>query len=128
VEAIDGWKVFIGNAHGGAGHGRDKYPVAVMAAPFLGIPGSVSTETYVFAGPFETELEANSVISYLSCRLTRFLILLHKPSQHATRKVYSFVPTQDWSRPWSDEDLYAKYGLTPDEVAFIEKMIRPMEV
>ena len=42
--------------------------------------------------------EAESVLSYLSCRLTRLLILLHKPSQDTTRKVYTFVPTQEWTR------------------------------
>ena len=68
-------------------------------------------ETYLCIGPFDSKTEAESVLSYLSCRLTRFLILLHKPSQHTTRKVYTFVPTQEWTRRWTDEDLYAKYGL-----------------
>jgi site-specific DNA-methyltransferase (adenine-specific) len=56
------------------------------------------------------------------------LILLHKPAQDTTRKVYTFVPTQDWTRPWADEDLYKKYGLTSVEIAFIEKIVRPMEL
>jgi len=43
-------------------------------------------------------------------------------------KVYSFVPLQDFSEPWTDEKLYAKYGLTEEEIAFIESMIRPMEL
>ena len=43
------------------------------------------------------------------------------------RKVYSFVPLQDFSHPWTDEMLYAKYGLDEKEIAFIESMIRPME-
>jgi site-specific DNA-methyltransferase (adenine-specific) len=60
--------------------------------------------------------------------LTRFLILLHKPSQDTTRKVYTFVPTQDWTRQWTDADLYAKYGLKDDEIKFIEKLVRPMEL
>lgn len=67
-------------------------------------------------------------MSYLSCRLTRLLILLHKPSQHVTRKVYTFVPTQDWTRPWTDEALYEKYGLSEGEIAFIEKIVRPMNL
>ena len=53
-------------------------------------------------------------MSYLSCRLTRLLILLHKPSQDTTRKVYTFVPTQEWTRQWTDEDLYAKYGISDE--------------
>jgi hypothetical protein len=67
-------------------------------------------------------------LSYLSCRLTRLLILLHKPSQHTNRKVYSFVPTQKWTRRWTDKDLYAKYGISTSEIAFIEKVIRPMDL
>ena len=70
--------------------------------------------------------EAESALSYLSCRLTRFLVLLHKPSADTTRKVYTFVPTQDWSKSWTDAELYAKYQLSEDEIAFIEKMVRPM--
>ncbi len=73
-------------------------------------------------GPFDSQIEAESVLSYLSCKLTRLLILLHKPSQDTTRKVYTFVPTQEWNRIWTDEDLYAKYGITDSEIAFIEKL------
>jgi site-specific DNA-methyltransferase (adenine-specific) len=55
------------------------------------------------------------------------MVLLKKNTQHATRNVYSFVPMQDFSKPWTDEELYAKYGLNEEEIAFIESMIRPME-
>jgi site-specific DNA-methyltransferase (adenine-specific) len=55
------------------------------------------------------------------------MILLHKTSQDTTRKVYTFVPTQKWTKRWTDEDLYAKYGISADEIAFIEKVVRPME-
>ena len=67
-------------------------------------------------------------MSYLSCKLTRLLILLHKPSQDTTRKVYTFVPTQNWDKVWTDEELYDKYGLDDEEIAFIESMVRPLEV
>ena len=91
-------------------------------------PGTVSSETYLCIGPFDSKEEAESVMSYLSCRLTRFLILLHKSSQHVTRKVYTFVPTQDWTQKWTDADLYIRYGLTAHEIAFIEKIVRPLDV
>lgn len=67
-------------------------------------------------------------MSYLGCRLTRLLILLHKPSQDTTRKVYTFVPTQEWNRRWTDQDLYTKYGISEAEIAFMEKVVRPMEL
>ncbi len=53
---------------------------------------------------------------------------LKKISQDATQRVYEFVPMQDFSKPWTDEELYAKYGLTDEEIAFIESMIRPMDL
>ena len=124
---IDKWKVYTGYAAPGTGN-KDTYPHRIISTPFLGEPSSVSSETYLCIGPFDTRKHAESVLSYLSCRLTRFLILLHKPSQHTTRKVYTFVSTQQWTKRWTDKDLYAKYGLTASEVAFVEKLIRPMNL
>lgn len=131
LNLIDQWKVFIGMAYGdrgGGGASRDAPPKAVLGRPFVGEPGSVSTETYICIGPCKSENEAKNVASYISCKLTRFLVMLHKPSQHATRKVYTFVPMQNFSKPWSDEKLYAKYGLSDDEIKFVEWMIRPMDL
>ncbi len=125
--AFDRWKVFIGRAAPGTGN-RDTYPHRVLSTPFLGEPGSISSWTYMFIGPFDSRDEAASVLSYLSCRLTRFLVLLHKPSQDTTRRVYTFVPVQDWTRTWTDADLYAKYGLSDVEIAFIESVVRPMDL
>ena len=124
---FDKWKVFIGRAAPGTGN-KDTYPHRIISTPFLGEPGSISSWTYMYIGPFDSKTEAESVLSYISCRLTRLLILLHKPSQDTTRKVYTFVPTQDWSKKWTDEDLYAKYGITAKEIAFIEKVVRPLDV
>lgn len=125
--AFDKWKVFIGRAAPGTGN-KDTYPHRIISTPFLGEPGSISSWTYMYIGPFESESEAKSVLQYLSCRLTRLLILLHKPSQDTTRKVYTFVPTQDWNREWTDEALYERYGITEDEIAFIESIVRPMDL
>ena len=127
TELIDKWKLFAGYAAPGTGN-KDTYPHRIISTPFVGEPGSISSETYLCIGPFDSRSEAESVLSYLSCRLTRLLILLRKPSQHVTRKVYTFVPTQAWTRRWTDEDLYAKYGITASEIAFIEKIVRPMDL
>lgn len=124
---FDRWKIFIGRAAPGTGN-RDTYPHKIISTPFIGEPGSISSWTYMYIGPFDTKTEAESALSYLSCRLTRLLILLHKPSQDTTRKVYSFVPTQKWNKRWTDQALYAKYGITASEIAFIEKVIRPMNL
>lgn len=127
LEYLDAWKIYVGRAAPGTGN-RDTYPHRILSTPFIGEPGSVCSETYLCIGPFATKSEAENALSYLTCRLTRLLILLHKPSQDTTRKVYTFVPKQDWSRPWSDADLYARYGITQDEIDFIEKVVRPMDL
>ena len=127
VDLIDKWKLFAGYAAPGTGN-KDTYPHRIISTPFIAEPGTISSETYLCIGPFNSKNQAESALSYLSCRLTRLLILLHKPSQHVTRKVYSFVPTQKWTRRWTDEDLYAKYGISASETAFIEKLIRPMDL
>jgi site-specific DNA-methyltransferase (adenine-specific) len=123
-KTIDKWKVFSPSA----GSGSDSFPHPILGKPFLGSPGSISTETYNFYGPFKGKTEALNVLSYATTRFFRFLVLLHKPSQDASRSVYTFVPMQDFSKPWTDEELYAKYGITEEEIAFIESLIRPMEL
>lgn len=123
---IDKWKLFVGYAAPGTGN-RDTYPHRVISTPFIGEPGSISSETYLCIGPFDSREQAEGALSYLACRLTRLLIQLRKSSQHVTSKVYTFVPIQDWTKTWTDEELYAKYGLTDEEIAFIEKIVRPMD-
>ena len=125
TELIDKWKLFASYAAPGTGN-KDTYPHRIISTPFVGQPGSISSETYLCIGPFGLKRQAESALSYLSCRLTRLLILLHKPSQHVTRKVYAFVPIQNWKRKWTDGDLYAKYALSASEIAFIESIVRPM--
>jgi hypothetical protein len=127
IDLIDAWKVYVGRAAPGTGN-RDTYPHRIISTPFVGEPGSISSETYLCIGPFASKGEAENALSYLCCRLTRFLILLHKPSADTTRKVYTFVPAQKWTRSWTDGDLYKKYGLTASEIAFIEGIVRPMEI
>ena len=108
------------------GSGSDAFPHSILGKPFIGEPSTVSTETYLAIGPFKSKEECENVISYIMTRFFRFLVLLKKPSQNATKKVYSFVPMQDFSEPWTDEKLYKKYKLTKKEIEFIESMIRPM--
>ena len=124
TDVIDKYKVFIPPL----GSGSDGFPHPILGRPFLGEPGSICTETYLFLGRFDNALEPRNLISYISTRFFRFLVLLNKPTQHATRKVYQLVPKQDFSKPWTDEELYEKYGLIDEEIAFIESMIRPMEL
>ena len=117
------WKVYISASYGE----RTNKNLYVLGKPFIGEPNSICTETYIAFTNLKDEDECRNLMGYVATRFFRFMVLLKKATQHTLRNVYSFVPLQDFSKPWTDEELYAKYGLTQEEIAFIESMIRPME-
>jgi len=96
--------------------------------PFIGKPNEICTETFLVVGPFSNKKETENAISYINTKLFHLLMFLKKISHHVSSKVYQFIPIQNFSEPWTDEKLYAKYGLTEEEIAFIDSMIRPMDL
>ncbi|HAR20140.1 MAG TPA: restriction endonuclease [Cytophagales bacterium] len=91
-------------------------------------PNEICTETYIIVGSFKSEKGCINLLSYLKTKFTRFLVSQLSFSQDITKDRFAFVPIEDFSEPWTDEKLYRKYSLTDDEIAFIESMIRPMDV
>lgn len=124
LDWVDKYKIYITMAYGA---GED-FPHQIINKPFLGGKNSCCTETYLVIGPYDNEEIAKNVLSYMTTKFFRFLVLLRKNTQHASSSVYSFVPLQDFSKPWTDADLYAKYNLTQEEIDFIESMIKPMDI
>ena len=90
-------------------------------------PYEVCTETYLVIGVFDNIAYAQNLCSYVTTKIFRFLLLQSLTSIHISRDSFQFVPLQDFSKPWTDEELYKKYKLTKDEIAFIESIIKPME-
>ena len=90
-------------------------------------PKEVCTETYLIIGDFDNKSEAKNMVSYVKTKFLRFLLHQSLTSIHITRNCFQFVPLQDFSKPWTGEELYKKYGLTDEEILFIESMIRPTE-
>lgn len=90
-------------------------------------PGQICTDSYVIAYPSDSMTEVENFYGYLQTKFARFLILQTLSSINLSREKYTFVPMQDFSKGWSDADLYKKYGLTTEESAFIEDTIKPME-
>lgn len=123
-EWIGNWKVYVPESNNIGTELNDDNQNS-----FVGAPKTICTETYLVVGADLNlnEVKANNLSEYLKTRFARFLLSLAKVSQHGTGKTYQFVPLQDFSKPWTDTDLYAKYGLTEEEIAFIESMIKPME-
>lgn len=94
--------------------------------PIYAKPETACTETYVVVGPFENKETCENIISYINTRFFHFLLTLKKNTQDAPKRVYGFIPIQDFSKPWTDKELYAKYQLTQDEINYIETMVRPI--
>lgn len=120
-------KVYI-PAAGGSG-----YDDQVLGKPFYGEPNSVCSQTFLVIGydPEKhnfTEKECKNIIAYIQTRFFRYLVSIKKKTQNGPRGVYQFVPLQDFSKPWTDEELYKKYDLTQEEIDFIESMIKPMDL
>lgn len=120
-ETLNSYKIFIPNAYGCGAIGEE------LGTPILGTPMSICTETFYLIGPFQSEDESKNALTYLKTKFFRLLVGLKKITQHTTRDTYSLVPIQDFSRPWTDEELYKKYALTDEEIDFIETMIKPMK-
>ena len=104
----------------------------LVCSAFYGEPGSICSQTYICIGYDAkkhnfTKEQCLNIISYIKTRFFRYMVSLRKRTQDAFSQVYEFVPMQDFSEPWTDEKLYAKYGITPDEQAYIESLIKPME-
>lgn len=126
VALIGKWKVLVPKA-GPGNSGGHVLPDAVLGKPSVAEPNSVCTQTWIVAGPFGSEKHARRAARYVQTSLLRFLVSLRKVSQDAMKGVYRWVPQQDWNHEWNDEALFAKYGITEEEIAFINRMIRPMD-
>ena len=124
TEWIDNWKVIMPRANNIGTELSDDNLNA-----FVGCPNTICTESYLVVGGNLglNESECANICLYFKTKFARFMHRMAKSSQDATSKTFTFVPTQDFSRPWTDAELYAKYGLTDEEIAFIESMIKPME-
>ncbi|MDA8119106.1 MAG: Eco57I restriction-modification methylase domain-containing protein [Gammaproteobacteria bacterium] len=122
ADAIDTWKVLVPKAYGAG----ESFPHQILGKEIVAAPPSACTQSYLVVAPFPSERAAQSFASYYRTRLFRFLVSLRKITQDALRSTYTWVPQQSWNRTWTDDMLYKKYGITNDEMAFIESMIRPL--
>ena len=120
--SLNKWKLFV-TRNWGIGSFDD-----IPSSPIIAGPGELCTETFIEFGPFDTRDEVKNVLSYLCTKFFRAMVAIRKQDQGSSKAVYHYVPMQDFSKPWTDEELYAKYGLTEEEIAFIESMIKPMEL
>ncbi len=121
INWVDKYKIIIPKAIGVGNVKKD------WLKPIIIEPNTCCTETYIVVGPFDTIKETKNVYSYMQTKFFHLLLSIKKITQDTTSKVYQAIPLQDFSESWTDEKLYKKYGLSKDEINYIETMIKPME-
>lgn len=126
---IDKWKVIMSYlTYDHAGRADKEGKRRIFSTMEVLPPNAVCTETYLVIDAVDTENEANNLFKYLQTKFVRFLVAQTTSTQHIAKANFMFVPVQDFSRSWTDEDLYKKYELNSEEIDFIESMIRPMDL
>lgn len=126
TEMLQLYKVLISMGYGEGGESRE-YPRLIMGKPLVAAPPSACTETYIVAGAFKKRAEAENLAAFLRTRFARFLLGLRKNTQHITKERFQFVPALPMTEVWTDRKLYDHFGITSEEIAFIETIVRPME-
>jgi len=123
-EWLPKWKTLTPRA--ADGHGR--VPMKVLGRSIVAGPGEACTETYLVAGLYDTEKEAQNLANFLESKFVRLLVSLRKHTQDVRADRFSFLPKLDMRTPWTDEALYERYGLTQDEIDHIDSQILEMSV
>ncbi len=109
-----------------AADGHGKIPMKVLGQSIVARPDEICTETYLVAGVYRTKTEAQNLAGYLETRFVRLLVSLRKHTQDVRADRFAFVPKLDMKTAWTDEALCARYGLSDEEVEFLENQILDM--
>jgi site-specific DNA-methyltransferase (adenine-specific) len=120
VDTIDKWKLCIAK---NSGKGRDG-----TGHSFLIAPGAITTQSYLVFGTFSTENEANNAYAYLNTRFAQFMSSILKGTQNVSKRVFKWLPYLDFSRSYTDQDLYTMFDLSTDEIAHIENTTKDFPI
>lgn len=130
-ENLDKFKVILPKANGSGALGE------VLATPLIGKPLIGHTQSFISIGKFDTEDVANNVLKYIKSKFARVMLGVLKITQDNPPAKWKYVPIQDFTNnsdiDWSksiaeiDQQLYRKYGLSADEIQFIEEKVRSMD-
>ena len=125
---IEKWKVIMSKTsaeHAGQSdkEGKKKIISRIMVLE----PNVICTESYLLLSVFDNQEQAENMMSYVKTIFFRFLMSTILLTQNIAKDKFAFIPVQDWSKPWSDAELYKKYAFTKDEIAYIESLIKPMD-
>ena len=117
---LNKWKVLIAKSSSGA----DKLPHLVISDPVVSEPMSITAHTHFVIEGVNNKEEAENLADYMKTRFARFMIFLLRSNQNMRVDMYQFVPRLDFTKKWTDNMLYERYGLDDDDIQYIEYMIK----
>ncbi|MDE5833239.1 MAG: Eco57I restriction-modification methylase domain-containing protein [Desulfovibrio sp.] len=126
----DTYKIVIGTLNpdrGGVNNSRNGMTNVTTKIKILQ-PDEIPTETYIVVNFFYDSNKAINFASYLATRFARYLVSLTLSSMHIVRSNFKYVPALDFSKHYTDDELYAKYELSKEEIEIIESSIKPMNI
>jgi hypothetical protein len=126
-KVIGRWKVATSNgtAEGASFVGGSR---AYISRCFIIEPGAICTETYVIVNHFDTKIKAENFVSYMKTKFFRFLLGVRVTTQHITKDKFGFVPDLgDYTKPWTDAELYDRFKLTRQERQYVESKIKALK-
>lgn len=128
---LERYKIIVPKSNGSGSLGE------TLSTPLIGEPLIGYTQSFIGIGAFNTEAEAEACLKYVKSKFARAMLGILKVTQHNPKDTWEYVPWQDftpssdidWSRsiPDIDRQLYKKYGLSSEEIAFIESNVKEME-
>ena len=136
IVELNKWKVFL-PASNGSGALGEVVSTPLVGSPLVGSPLVGCTQTFIPVGAFDTRAEAEACLAYIKTKFCRAMLGILKVTQHNPPSTWAKVPLQDftsasdidWTKPIAqiDKQLYRKYGLSQDEIDFIESKVKAME-
>lgn len=128
---IDAYKVFVPKSNGTGAIGE------ILSTPVIGTPVMICTQTFITIGCFQDKSESEALLKYIKSKFARGLLGALKVTQHNNKGTWKYVPWQDFTQnsdiDWSksieeiDQQLYKKYGLSEEEIEFIETNVKEMK-
>ncbi len=122
-DMVGRWKSICSRAHGEDAANSDGKWTILSKSLVLG-KNEVCLETYLVTGAYETKTEAENAARYLVLKLPRYLLGLRKIDQNISKEKFKWVPIMDFTRTWTDEQIYAYFDLTAEEINTIESSIK----
>ena len=87
---------------------------------FIGTNNEVHTGSYI-SFKVSNENEAQSLLSYIKCKLPNFMLSLRKISHNLCEDTCKWIPLVPLNKEWTDDEVYKYFKLSEDEIKLVKE-------